>query len=349
MAKLLHGLSRAAPGLVALRPTLSAESLRPGMLLKLGGHAEELHAALLCWRGGVALAAAVSGWPHSPRVHTGEVPDDAKRAELVDGVVSVCPEASDAASAAGLPAIIDCFGNLISLPIEDCSGPTNTGVSKRLPLMATSPAQADLQPIHASLHTGTAAVDVLTPIGRGQTMLMIGPRGTGKSSIVLDAIIAQAATSVSCILALSVPDAKHAADITSWLCDRADAYMARNQGQGILQKPLRARLTVIAPRSDSAAEHTLVTAAACALGERIRNSGGHSLVVLDTWRGPCEVWDEAGAAASGFMNLQGAHAMLTIGDEVDQEVAKATRRLEQVITRQPVSYTHLTLPTKRIV
>ena len=35
------------------------------------------------------------------------------------------------------------------------------------------------------------AVDVLTPLGRGQAMLMLGPSGSGKSSLAVDAILGQ--------------------------------------------------------------------------------------------------------------------------------------------------------------
>lgn len=298
MSRLLHGLSRAAPGLLALRPTLSAESLRPGMLLRLGGGGEPLHAALLCWRGGVALAAPISGWPGSPRVHTGPVADDASDGvALVDAVAAVSPAASDAAFAAGSPGVVDCFGApLVSPPAG--SAPGRGWSSEPLPLIAPSPSQSDLQPIHASLHTGTAAVDVLTPIGRGQTMLVIGPDGTGKSSLALDCIVAQATSSVRCVLALSSPGAQAAAELANWLCSRADAFAERN-GAGVTASPLGGRLTLVVPRSETAAERTLVAAAACALGERVRDGGGHALVVVDSWQGPCDVWDEAAALAAG--------------------------------------------------
>lgn len=306
MSKLLHGLSRAAPGLLALRPTLSAESLRPGMLLRLGGGGHPLHAALLCWRGGIALAAPISGWPGSPRVHTGPVPDDASDGvALIDAVAAISPAASDAASAAGAPAVVDCFGAPLASPPAG-SAPAGGGSSHApLPLMAASPWQADLQPIHASLHTGTAAVDVLTPIGRGQTMLIIGPDGTGKSSVALDAIVAQATSAVHCILALSSPGAQDAAELAAWLCSRAEAFAARNgtTGGAASPEPLSGRLTIVVPRSETAAERTLVAAAACALGERVRDRGGHALVVVDSWQGPCEVWEEASALAAGVGGL----------------------------------------------
>ena len=35
------------------------------------------------------------------------------------------------------------------------------------------------------------AVDVLTPLGRGQALLMLGPAASGKTSLALDAILGQ--------------------------------------------------------------------------------------------------------------------------------------------------------------
>merc|ERR1711972_468423 len=41
------------------------------------------------------------------------------------------------------------------------------------------------------LHTGVTAIDALVPIGRGQRELVIGDRQTGKTAIVVDAILSQ--------------------------------------------------------------------------------------------------------------------------------------------------------------
>lgn len=45
------------------------------------------------------------------------------------------------------------------------------------------------------------AVDVLTPVGRGQALLVVGMPGSGKSSLVLDAILGQRTQGVQCIYA----------------------------------------------------------------------------------------------------------------------------------------------------
>lgn len=47
--------------------------------------------------------------------------------------------------------------------------------------------------------SGIQAVDALTPIGRGQNMLILGNRGAGKTSMALDIILAQKGAQVRCI------------------------------------------------------------------------------------------------------------------------------------------------------
>jgi F-type H+-transporting ATPase subunit alpha len=47
------------------------------------------------------------------------------------------------------------------------------------------------QPVHEPLQTGLKAIDSMIPVGRGQRELIIGDRSTGKSAIILDAIINQ--------------------------------------------------------------------------------------------------------------------------------------------------------------
>jgi len=49
------------------------------------------------------------------------------------------------------------------------------------------------------LYTGIKVVDTLIPIGRGQRQLIIGDLGSGKTSLALDAVVAQAGQGVKCV------------------------------------------------------------------------------------------------------------------------------------------------------
>jgi F-type H+-transporting ATPase subunit alpha len=45
--------------------------------------------------------------------------------------------------------------------------------------------------VNEPIHTGIKAIDSMIPIGRGQRELIIGDRGTGKTTIAIDTIINQ--------------------------------------------------------------------------------------------------------------------------------------------------------------
>lgn len=82
-----------------------------------------------------------------------------------------------------------------------------------IPLDGENPLQADqMQPldvlsppiikranVHKPLLTGNKIIDTLIPIGKGQRQLIIGDKGTGRSSLALDAVINQKNKEVYCI------------------------------------------------------------------------------------------------------------------------------------------------------
>src|SRR3989338_5894198 len=55
------------------------------------------------------------------------------------------------------------------------------------------------QSVSVALQTGIKGIDAVIPIGRGQRELIIGDRGTGKSTIAIDTIINQHDQNVICI------------------------------------------------------------------------------------------------------------------------------------------------------
>ena len=67
------------------------------------------------------------------------------------------------------------------------------------PVESPSPGIADRKPVDVPLQTGIKAIDAMVPIGRGQRELIIGDRGTGKSSIAIDTIINQKGNGVICV------------------------------------------------------------------------------------------------------------------------------------------------------
>jgi F-type H+-transporting ATPase subunit alpha len=122
------------------------------------------------------------------------------------------------------------------------------------------------QPVVEPLQTGIKAIDSMIPIGRGQRELIIGDRGTGKTSIAIDAILNQKGTGVFCI------------------------YVAIGQKQSsiarvhkILEDNDAMKYTVIvsASASEPAPLQYLAPYSGTAIGEEIRDRGGHALIVYD--------------------------------------------------------------------
>lgn len=69
----------------------------------------------------------------------------------------------------------------------------------RQPLERPAPPIVDRAAITTPLLTGYTVADALFPIGRGQRQLVIGDRGTGKSTFVLDTVLNQVGQGVRCI------------------------------------------------------------------------------------------------------------------------------------------------------
>ena len=67
------------------------------------------------------------------------------------------------------------------------------------PLEGTSPPIVARDFVSRPLYTGTKVVDTLIPIGRGQRQLIIGDLGSGKTSLALDTVVAQAGQGVKCV------------------------------------------------------------------------------------------------------------------------------------------------------
>lgn len=86
--------------------------------------------------------------------------------------------------------------NPLGVPID---GNAEITASKRRVIEFQAPGIADRQAVKVPLQTGIKAIDSMTPIGRGQRQLIIGDRGTGKTSIALDAVINQKGKDVICV------------------------------------------------------------------------------------------------------------------------------------------------------
>jgi F0F1-type ATP synthase alpha subunit len=114
--------------------------------------------------------------------------------------------------------------------------------------------------------THLQAFDILTPLGRGQAQQVVGPQGSGKTQLCIDAVLGQRGTGVRCVYAAvgSTPE------------------QLRRTVEDLRQHGCLEYTSVVAASGDKPlGEQYAAMLTACSIGERIRDEGGHSLVVLN--------------------------------------------------------------------
>ncbi len=134
------------------------------------------------------------------------------------------------------------------------------------PIAGRSVGVVERQPVMEPLQTGWKAIDAITPIGRGQRELIIGDRGTGKTALAVDAILNQKGNGVICIYVAIGQKQSSVARVHKVLEDRgAMAYT----------------VIVCASASDPAPLQYIAPYSGTAIGEEIRDRGGHALIIYD--------------------------------------------------------------------
>ncbi|MBC7390317.1 MAG: F0F1 ATP synthase subunit alpha, partial [Opitutaceae bacterium] len=161
--------------------------------------------------------------------------------------------------------VVDTLGNPI-----DGKGPI-TGDLYEMPLERKAPGVIYRQPVNEPLQTGIKAIDAMIPIGRGQRELIIGDRQTGKTTVVLDAIINQKeyfekGEPVFCIYVACGQKASTIAQIVATL-EKAGA--------------MKYTVVVAAAASDSAPMQFFAPFTGAAIGEYFRDTGFPALVIYD--------------------------------------------------------------------
>src|SRR3954471_2704766 len=153
--------------------------------------------------------------------------------------------------------------NSLGEPIDDRGDIANEGY-RELELQA--PNVMARQPVKEPLQTGIKAIDSMTAIGRGQRMLIIGDRKTGKTTVGIDAILNQKGLGVKCVY---VAIGQKASTVAS--------TVATLQEHGAMEYTV----VVVAPASDPAPFKYLAPYAGCAMGQHWMDNGEHALAVYD--------------------------------------------------------------------
>ncbi len=153
--------------------------------------------------------------------------------------------------------------NAIGLPI-DGKGPIVT--DRVRPLEGGAPGVVDRQPVNQPVQTGLKAIDSMIPIGRGQRELIIGDRQTGKTAVAIDMIINQKTAGIRCIYVAVGQKDYTVAKVVKILEDRG---------------AMDYTTVVSAGASESAPLQYIAPFTGCAIGEDVRDRGGHALVIYD--------------------------------------------------------------------
>ncbi|GMH44862.1 hypothetical protein BSKO_12814 [Bryopsis sp. KO-2023] len=176
----------------------------------------------------------------------------------------------------------------MGVPIEGPRSVCNSDKATMLPLLNEEVDMQSREVIFEPLVTGVKAIDVLTPVGRGQNMLILGTDGTGKTSTALDIILGQKHAGVQCVYAATDSNKKDLERIKS-----------------VLEKGKAMEYTTVVTGGGSTnggvAELYAIMCSAMSIAEQVRDSGGHALVVVDSMKPMIDLWVEMNQAlgASG--------------------------------------------------
>lgn len=153
--------------------------------------------------------------------------------------------------------------NPLGIPLDGKGAITTSHES---PVEKIAPGVITRQSVNAPVQTGIKAIDAMIPIGRGQRELIIGDRQTGKTAIVVDAIINQKGQGMVCIYVAIGQKASKIAKIVRELEERG---------------AMEHTIVVVASAADPAPLQYLAPFAGCAMGEYFRDGGRDALVIYD--------------------------------------------------------------------
>jgi F-type H+-transporting ATPase subunit alpha len=153
--------------------------------------------------------------------------------------------------------------NPLGMPLD---GGEPIQASEHRPLEFKAPGVVNRQPVKEPLQTGIKAIDSMIPIGRGQRELVIGDRSTGKTAILVDAILNQKGQDVICVYVAIGQKASTVAQVYERLRDAG---------------AMDYTIIVTASATEAAPIKWMAPYAGCAMGEFFLYGGRHALCMYD--------------------------------------------------------------------
>ncbi len=175
-----------------------------------------------------------------------------------------------------IPAGMGLLGRVVDALGEPIDGKGPIEFSERIRAEVKAPGIIPRKSVHEPMATGLKAIDALIPIGRGQRELVIGDRQTGKTAVVLDAILNQKVYN----------DAAGDDNSKKVFCVYVAVGQKRSTVAQLVKKleeegAMEYTCVVAATASDAAPMQFLGPYAGCAIAEYFRNNGMHALIIYD--------------------------------------------------------------------
>ena len=167
---------------------------------------------------------------------------------------------------------VDALGNPV-----DGKGPL--GASEFYPVERIAPGIIVRKSVSQPLFTGIMAIDSMIPMGRGQRELIIGDRGTGKTTIAIDTIINQAKINK---VGLASGDKNFRPVYSIYVAvGQKNSNIVRTISALEAAGALEYTIIVAAPAADNPANQYLAPFSGAAMGEWFMENGMDALIVYD--------------------------------------------------------------------
>jgi F-type H+-transporting ATPase subunit alpha len=167
---------------------------------------------------------------------------------------------------------VDALGNPV-----DGKGPI--AAQEAYPVEKIAPGIIVRKSVSQPLFTGIMAIDSMIPIGRGQRELIIGDRGTGKTTIAIDTIINNAKINK---VGIASGDPKFRPVYSIYVAvGQKNSNIVRTMAALEAAGALEYTIIVAAPAADNPANQYLAPFSGAAMGEWFMENGMDALIVYD--------------------------------------------------------------------